>query len=100
MSKANLAKEHDILHYKIHLKWSFPVCSRLRNRVPKIYFALQEITSMAKDVWGRKGKNYKGQIVPGKGMAIGVEYETGIAKIGNKVKAIISTQLWNFWGGS
>ena len=33
-------------------------------------------------------------------MAIGVEYETGIAKIGNKVKAIISTQLWNFWGGS
>ena len=31
---------------------------------PKIYFALQEITSMAKDVWGRKGKKYKGQIVP------------------------------------
>ena len=28
-----------------------------------------------------------------KGMAIGVEYETGIAKIGNQVKAIISTQL-------
>ena len=26
-------------------------------------------------------------------MAIGVEYETGIAKIGNQVKAIISTQL-------
>ena len=33
-------------------------------------------------------------------MAIGVEYETSIAKIGNQVKAIISTQLWNLWGGS
>ena len=56
MSKANLAKDHDILHYKIHLKWSFLVYSGLRNRVPKICFALQEITSMDKDVWGRKGK--------------------------------------------
>ena len=64
MSKANLAREHDILRYKIHLKWSFLVCSGLRNRVLKIYFALQEITSMAKDVLGRKGKKYKGQIVP------------------------------------
>ena len=33
-------------------------------------------------------------------MALGIEYETSIAKISNKVKAIISTQLWNFWGGS
>ena len=33
-------------------------------------------------------------------MALGVEYEIGIAMIGNQVKAIISTQLWNFWGGS
>ena len=33
-------------------------------------------------------------------MAIGVEYETGIAKIGNQVKAMISTQLWNFLGDS
>ena len=33
-------------------------------------------------------------------MVIGVEYETGIAKIGNQVKAIISTQLWTFWGHS
>ena len=33
-------------------------------------------------------------------MAIGVEYETGIAKIDNQVKAIISKQLWNFWCGS
>ena len=51
---------------------------------------------------GEKEKIYKGKIVPliyGKGIAIGVEYETGIAKIGNQVKAIISTQLWNFWGG-
>ena len=64
MSKTNLAKEHDILRYKIHLKWCFLVCSGLRNRVPWIYFSLQEITSMAKDVLGRKGKKYKGQIVP------------------------------------
>ena len=45
---------------------------------------------------GEKEKIYKGKIVPliqGKGIAIGVEYETGIAKIGNQVKAIISTQL-------
>ena len=36
----------------------------------------------------------RSQIVPliqGNGIAIGVEYETGIAKIGNQVKAIIST---------
>ena len=33
-------------------------------------------------------------------MAIGVEYEIGMAKIGNQVKVIISTQLRNFWGGS
>ena len=58
MSKANLAKEHDILHYKIHLKWSFLV-----------------------------------PLIQGKGIAIGVEYETGMAKIGNQVKTIISTQL-------
>ena len=58
---------------------------------------------MAKDVWGRERKKYKGQIVPllqGKGIAIGAEYETGMAKIGNQVKVIISTQLWNFWRGS
>ena len=58
---------------------------------------------MANDVWGRKGKKYEGQIVPllqGKGIAIGAEYETGMAKIGNQVKAIISTQLWNFWRGT
>ena len=74
----------------------FSCMLRAQNRVPKIYFALQEITSMAKDVSGRKGKKYKGQSVPllqGKGIAIGFEYETGIAKIDNQVKAIISTQL-------
>ena len=45
---------------------------------------------------GEKEKKYKGQFVPllqGKGIAIGAEYETGMAKIGNQVKAIISTQL-------
>ena len=45
---------------------------------------------------GEKEKKYKGQIVPllqGKGIAIGAEYETGMAKISNQVKAIISTQL-------
>ena len=32
-------------------------------------------------------------LLQGKGIAIGAEYETGMAKIGNQVKAIISTQL-------
>ena len=96
MSEANLAKEHYILHYKIHLKWSFLVCSKLRNRVPKFVLLCKRSHLWLRMFKGEKEKKYESQIVPlfqGKGIAIGAEYETGIAKIGNQVKVIISTQL-------
>ena len=47
-----------MLHYKFTSQ-SFETCQGLRNRVPQMYFALQVITSIAKDDEGREKRKRK-----------------------------------------